>query len=82
MTKKERERLIDRAVSFIRFHTKKSSMILGNIVIEELEQVKKFDLDDVVGRSEQLKAFAEMVAKDDFAYLKDAETLLKDFESL
>ena len=36
----------------------------------------------VVGRSEQLKAFAEMVAKDDFAYLKDAETLLKDFESL
>lgn len=37
---------------------------------------------DVVGRSEQLKAFAEMVVKDDFAYLKDAETLLKDFESL
>ena len=61
MTKKERERLIDRAVSFIRFHTKKSSMILGNIVIEELEQVKKFDLDDVVGRSEQLKAFQKMV---------------------
>ena len=36
----------------------------------------------VVGRSEQLKAFAEMVANDDLAYLKDAETLLKDFESL
>jgi len=37
---------------------------------------------DVVGRSEQLKAFAEMVAKDDMAYLKNAETLLKEFESL
>jgi hypothetical protein len=37
---------------------------------------------DVVGRSEQLKAFSEMVAKDDLAYLKDAETLLNDFESL
>ena len=36
----------------------------------------------VVGRSEQLKAFAEMVANDDMAYLKDANTLLKDFESL
>ena len=37
---------------------------------------------DVVGQSEQLKAFAKMVEKDDLAYLKDAETLLNDFESL
>ena len=48
-------------------------------LLTENEALRQFD---VVGRSEQLKAFAEMIANDDFAYLKDAETLLKDFESL
>jgi hypothetical protein len=48
--------------------------------LEEVAQALR--IHDVVGRSEQLKAFAKMVANDDLAYLKDAETLLKDFESL
>jgi len=36
----------------------------------------------VVGRSEQLKAFAVMIAQDDFAYLKSPEELLEDFKRL
>lgn len=53
-------------------------------VTELLEKYanEQLRLHNVVGQSEQLKAFAEMVAKDDIAYLKDAETLIKDFESL
>jgi len=59
------------------------SYIEAQKYIDYLEsEVKKFRLGAVVGRSEQLKAFAEMVSKDDLAYLKDAETLLKEFESL
>ncbi len=50
------------------------------IFIDAMEEA--LSIANVVGRSEQLKAFAEMVARDDFAYLKDAETLLKDFERL
>lgn len=48
----------------------------------EMYHEQALRIHDVVGQSEQLKAFAEMIAKDDLAYLKDAETLLKDFESL
>lgn len=46
------------------------------------EVVNELTIPDVVGQSEQLKAFAVMVADDPFAYLKDAKTLLKDFENL
>lgn len=45
-------------------------------------EVEILNIQRVAKQRELSKAFAEMVAKDNFAYLKDASELLKDFESL
>lgn len=47
-----------------------------NLLNDTIKAVKK------IHPTEQLNAFAKMVANDDYAYLKDFETLLNDFKNI
>jgi hypothetical protein len=59
--------------------------LIMRFVCDEVEKSKRGEttIFDVIGHCDngQLKEFADMVSNDNFAYLKDADTLLNDFKT-
>ena len=61
MTNENKDKIIDRVIDFLHNKPLKNDMRIAAALIEELKLLKNCSIPDVVGRSEQLKAFADYV---------------------
>jgi hypothetical protein len=79
MTNENKDKIIDRVIDFLHNKPLKSDMRIAAALIEELKLVKNCSIPDVVGRSEQLKAFRRWMIENECTKFGSDDFVVSDY---